>query len=90
MRQQFLCVVLGLAAAFIMPATPALADDAEVCASSEPDQAILACTRLISNNEVSEADRGTAYVNRANAYANKGDYDRAIADATRAIELGAN
>ena len=28
-----------------------------------------------------------AYSNRAAAYRNKGDYDRAIADATKAIEL---
>ena len=28
-----------------------------------------------------------AYYNRGNAYSDKGDYDRAIADYTRAIEI---
>ena len=89
MRKRFFCVVLGITATLFVPvcSAPALADDAELCASSELDQAILACTRLISSSKVSQADRGVAYVFRAIAYFNKGDYDRAIADATQAIEL---
>jgi tetratricopeptide (TPR) repeat protein len=50
------------------------------------DAAIKACTQIIAGKETKQT-KSMALYNRGWAYRNKGDYDRAIADYTRAIEL---
>jgi len=57
----------------------------ETCTQTggEPDQKIEACTKLIANNPNDAA----TYERRAIAYANKKDYDRALADAAALIKL---
>ena len=57
----------------------------ETCTQTggEPDQKIDACTKLIANNPNDAA----TYERRAIAYANKKDYDRALADAAALIKL---
>jgi lipoprotein NlpI len=56
--------------------------------SSVPsDAAIIACTRIIQSGEVHGTTLVAAYVSRGNRYARAGDYDRAIADYTKAIHL---
>ena len=51
------------------------------------DLAISGCTTIIQSSGLKNSDLATAYINRAGAYANKGDSDRAIADAGKAIEI---
>jgi len=69
--------------------TAVLADRYEDCGQSEDlERTINGCTQVIESgeNETTEKRRD-AYLLRANAHYNNGDYDRAIADTTRAIEL---
>jgi len=57
------------------------------CGSSKDlDAAIKACTQLIDGKETKDTKAAAVY-NRAWAYRNKGEFDLAIADHTRAIEL---
>ena len=56
------------------------------CAGKDAEAAIKACTRILAGKE-SHKDQANAFAHRGSAYDNKGDYDRAIADYTRAIEL---
>jgi tetratricopeptide (TPR) repeat protein len=55
-------------------------------AGSDLDAAIKACTQMLSGKETNKTKSQILY-NRAWAYRNKGEYDLAIADDTRAIEL---
>ncbi len=50
------------------------------------DAAIKACTQIIDGKDTNQ-NKSMAFYNRAWAYRQKGDYDSAIADDTRAIEL---
>jgi lipoprotein NlpI len=54
---------------------------------SDPGRSISGCTRIIDSDGETTHNRAVAYNNRAGAYANKGDNDRAIADASEAIRL---
>jgi tetratricopeptide (TPR) repeat protein len=51
----------------------------------DSDLSIVGCTALITQNPRDEH----SYTHRGRAYASKGDYDRAINDYNKAIELGA-
>jgi len=62
---------------------PAAADDARVCGQAAGDDAIAACTRLLSLNP----SNVVAYVNRGLAYASKKAYDRAISEFDQAIRI---
>lgn len=48
-----------------------------------------ACTIIILEGNQTRKDLASAYNSRGNAYDREGDYDRAIADFTKAIELDA-
>jgi tetratricopeptide (TPR) repeat protein len=66
-----------------LDATAALADARQDCEKLRGDAAIQACDQTIG-----EFPRDAeAYNNRGNAYLAKGDFDRAIADYTKAIEI---
>lgn len=54
--------------------------------SGAPDRVIADCTRSIQQNP----NDATAYKNRGNAYMNKGDIQRAIADYNEAIRINPN
>src|SRR5438034_4281791 len=70
------------------PARAQWNEDAEKCAeTSIPDLALARCTRAIQSGELSEPGMAVSLNNRANAYQNKGDYVRAIADYDQAIKL---
>ena len=88
MRRLLLFVSALLALAGIL-AAPAAADDRSLCfnPSTAPDIAIEACGRLISSRQFKGVELSGAYNLRGLAYRKKGDYDRAIADATEAIRL---
>jgi tetratricopeptide (TPR) repeat protein len=55
--------------------------------SGHPDQTIEACSAVIKAGHVDSKDLAAAFKSRANAYDDKGQYDRAIEDYDRAIEL---
>src|SRR5262245_38825650 len=81
----FILILIGIVPT---PATADFAEDTRLCSSSSnPDESIAACTRQISSGRWKGRDLAAAHNNRAVAYNNKGEYDRAIADATEAIRL---
>jgi tetratricopeptide (TPR) repeat protein len=67
----------------------AWADDWADCARSAvyPDRAIGGCSNIIRAGRENGAYLATAYYERGAAYGGKGDYDRVIADETKALEL---
>jgi tetratricopeptide (TPR) repeat protein len=65
----------------------AAAGDLDICSDESGDVAIEACTRVIASGTAAKDDLAQAYTNRGQEYYLKDDYDRAIADATRAIEI---
>jgi hypothetical protein len=68
-------------------AVPARADDTETCKKWVGDDALAACTRLISTQR--GGDLARAYIWRGITYSRfKGDWDRAIADFDEALRLG--
>src|SRR5262245_56508978 len=52
-----------------------------------PDQQITGCTNAIQSGKYSGKDLSWAYFNRGNAYDDKGNHDRALADYSEAIRL---
>jgi len=54
------------------------------------DQQIKSCTALIQSGAESNENVGIAFFNRALAYENKEDFERAIADFSEAIRLDPN
>jgi tetratricopeptide (TPR) repeat protein len=64
----------------------ALADRSDCLNSKDHDLRILGCAAMIQRNPKDVV----AYHNRGDAYALKGDIDRAISDYTKAIELNPN
>src|SRR5229473_4082095 len=61
--------------------------DRKSCDSEDVDLAIPACTRLIEAGGLAVEDRAVAYDSRGVAYWRKRDYDQAIANYDKAIEL---
>jgi tetratricopeptide (TPR) repeat protein len=63
--------------------------DAVQCQSdtAAADERIDACTRVITGGQVAAQDLATAFYRRGNAWSDKHDYGRAIADYTDAIRL---
>src|SRR5712691_4984687 len=74
-------------------ASVALADakkDWDDCASDDPDHSLAGCTGIVNRGKETKPNLAIAYTNRGNAYLNKGDNDRAIADYDQAIKLSAS
>ncbi len=83
-----LLIASALLFVFAAPARAQWNDDAEKCAETPtPDLALARCTRAIQSGELSEPSLVVTLNNRGNAYQNKGDYARAIADYDQAIRL---
>jgi tetratricopeptide (TPR) repeat protein len=82
-------VLVGTAVllALTAPAMAASQADHDACKGDDPDRSIAACTRIIQDRGEAENRRANAHYNRAIAYRDKGDLDRAIADFTEAIRL---
>jgi tetratricopeptide (TPR) repeat protein len=90
-------MILGAAAALALglsfgaPASRAEDNNADwqACEKTEDSAGqIAACSKIVSNATLTADDRAEAYYLRANAYGDKGEFDKAIADYTKAIELG--
>jgi tetratricopeptide (TPR) repeat protein len=56
-------------------------------ANASADQIISACTALLDSGRGNDKGRSEATYNRGNAYASIGEFDRAIADYDRALQL---
>src|SRR5262249_35585571 len=79
MRRNGWRLFAGAAVAVILAMQPATADDADTCAKAFlRDEAIAACTRLISLGRYNGRDLAIIYTNRGNTWG--GDLDRPIAD----------
>ena len=75
---------LFVAASLMLASSMALAETANDCvASKDDDRRIQGCTARIARNPKDAA----AYFSRGGAYGHKGDYDHAISDYDKAIEL---
>ena len=71
-------------------AMPAAADDRQDCASKKSHRKLDACTAIIQGGHETVPNLALAYRNRGVAHAAKSDYDQAIADFNKAIELNPN
>lgn len=78
-------LILLLTALFIASNAVA-ADDRQTC-EAQGDKAIAACTRVISSRNLAPTDQASIYFLRGTAYRRKGDFDRAAADLSQAIQL---
>ncbi|MGI9385732.1 MAG: tetratricopeptide repeat protein [Methyloligellaceae bacterium] len=76
-----LCLALPLAG------EAAAADDWRACLSSDSDQAIAGCTRVIGARRVRRSNLSAAHYNRGLAYRDKRIYDKAIADFSESIRI---
>ncbi|PYM44495.1 MAG: hypothetical protein DME16_20875 [Candidatus Rokuibacteriota bacterium] len=86
-----LLIVLTILLLSAAPARAQWNDDAQKCAETpSPDLALAHCTRAIQSGELSEPSLAVTLNNRGNAYQNKGDYVRAIADYDQAIKLNSD
>jgi tetratricopeptide (TPR) repeat protein len=79
-----------LALAVTMPAAHAAADDAATCRDASGQVAIAACTRGIDSGNYRGHALAALLHNRGFEYADKNDYDRAIADYSLAITVEPN
>jgi len=68
----------------------ATADDRSTCEDGSGDAALAACTRALESGRLNRSNRVSAYNSRAILWKRKGEYDRAIADSTAAIDLDRN
>lgn len=81
-----LIVMLGLAAVCGSAVAQSRDKDWQACAGSDDDVAISACTRLINAGRVKGKDLGTVYYNRGLSLRRQNEFDRAIADYTKALQ----
>src|SRR3984893_9861599 len=78
---------IGIVAALIGFASPAIADDLQKCHDESGDAAIAACTRAIGAGKLSKRNQAIAYTSRGVEWRAKRQLDRAIADHSQAIKL---
>lgn len=76
----FLVLILSTSAA-------ALAEDHDVCLERDGERSIEACTHVIETGALTGKDLATVRVVRATLYREMGNYNLAIQDLTRAIEI---
>jgi tetratricopeptide (TPR) repeat protein len=80
--------LLAAIAVVLAGTVAANADDWRACASVEdPDPIVRSCSDIIAVGKANGASLALAYTNRGAAYGNKGDYERELADESKAIEL---
>src|SRR5262245_14752574 len=73
---------------FVLSACIQTTPEQELCKSGQNlDQRIATCTRLIELGQLSPADLANVFHNRGAAWADKRDYDRAIADYNEALRI---
>jgi len=80
-------VLLAACLPFAAWVVPAAADDRQDCTSKNSNRKLEACTAVIESGHEPKLNLAAAYRNRGIVNAAKQDYDRAIADFSKAIEL---
>ena len=80
-------VLIAVCLPFAALVAPVAADDRQDCASIKPDRKLEACTALIQSGRETGLNLAAAYRHRGVVYAARKDYDQAIADFNKAIEL---
>jgi tetratricopeptide (TPR) repeat protein len=85
-NSRFRAAAIGIFAALVGLAPPAIADDLQKCHDESGDAAIAACTRAIAG-KLSKRNQAIAYTSRGVEWRTKRQLDRAIADHTQAIKL---
>ena len=89
MSRQRSTIIFALLLTTLFGITPARSDDAATCRTWTGQEALAACTRMITSNTLRGADLAQAYLWRGITHSrNTGDWDRAIADFSEAIRLG--
>ena len=83
-------VLLAAYLPFAVLAVPATADDRQDCASKKSHRKLEACTAIIQGGGEAVPNLAVAYRNRGVAHAARSDYDQAIVDFNKAIELNPN
>lgn len=86
-RSLALAIIWSALMTVLAPGGDAAAGDWRACLSSDSDQAIAGCTRVIGARRVRRANLSAAYYNRGLAYRDKRIYDKAIADFSEAIRI---
>lgn len=76
--------VFGLFAAVVF-STSVLAGDLEICRAERGPAALAACDRVIQSSDSTRKNVGTALIDRGQQHYENKDYDKAIADFTRAM-----
>lgn len=86
--------LIGFSLVILLSGVPVLTaqtiDHAQLCMGGptvSPDRQIEGCTAFVQSGSSPKTDLASAYANRGQAYIRKNDYDRAIADYSRSIEL---
>jgi tetratricopeptide (TPR) repeat protein len=80
----------ALIAVLLSACLPCLATSPEVvdkCMSGQPDEVVEACTAIIDAGEEPPEHLSIALSNRGVAYERRGEFDKAISDHTKALEL---
>ena len=80
-------LLISACVVFASLSAPAIADDSEDCSSDDTDRMIRGCSAVVDSRHAMRQTLTIAYHRRGVAYARQKDYDRAIADYTKAIEL---
>jgi len=80
----FIAAIFMLGVGF---ASPAHADDFDICRKASGDEAIAACSRAIASDKFQGTTLARLYDKRAFEFSNKRDYDGTIADLNEAIRL---
>ena len=85
------CLAVSATLLTLSTATPAAADDESDCLAGDgPDIRLQGCTNLIDANSQTGDDLAVIYTNRGNAHRDKGDFDKAVVDFDRAIQINPN
>jgi tetratricopeptide (TPR) repeat protein len=79
--------LVAAAALSIGSATAASAVDRCISDKIDPDTSIEACTREINSGQYDYANLAILYVDRAESYVTKGNYDQALADLNQALRF---
>lgn len=85
MRFGAIVTAVVLAVLFARPAPADVLDDCNQ--SAEQDIRIAGCTQSLETLKLDNKSRANVHIRRGDAYANKKDYDRALADYNEAIRL---
>jgi len=80
-------VCTGVAAMVLLTPRWAAADDRDTCIHESGDVAIAACTRQINSGRYSGKSLAIAYMNRGVEWKKKEEYDKALADYDKSIQL---